>query len=116
MITLILSALLAALHGVQAPPVAPAPPQQRVGPSTLVPPPFVPTAGAQPAAGGTKPGTMPPPYLEGASQFLVQPGQTWQHILADVKPGDEIIFPAGFHVAQVIEGLQGTREKPIFIR
>ena len=116
MITLILSALLAALHGVQAPPVAPAPPQQRVGPSTVVPPPFVPTAGAQPAAGGTKPGTMPPPYIEGASQFLVQPGQTWQHILADVKPGDEIIFPAGFHVAQVIDGLQGTREKPIFIR
>ncbi len=116
MITLILSAMLAALHGVQAPPVAPAPPQQRVGPSTVVPPPFVPTAGAQPAAGGPKPGTMPPPYIEGASQFLVQPGQTWQHILAEVKPGDEIIFPSGFHVAQVIAGLQGTREKPIFIR
>ena len=116
MIPLILSALLAALHGVQAPPVAPAPPQQRVGPSTVVPPPFVPTAGAQPAAGGTKPGTMPPPYSAGASQFLVQPGQTWQHILAEVKPGDEIIFPSGFHVAQVIDGLQGTREKPIFIR
>ncbi len=96
MIPLILSAMLAALHGVQAPPVAPATPQQRVGPSTLVPPPFVPTAGA--------------------SQFLVQPGQTWQHLLAEVKPGDEIIFPAGFHVAQVIDGLQGTREKPIFIR
>ena len=128
MIILTLAALLTVLPCMQSPPAGttstpavpasatPAPQPQPVGPSTVVPPPFVPTAGAQPVAGGTKPGTMPPPYIAGASQFLVQPGQTWQHLIADVKPGDEIIFPAGFHVSQVIDGLQGTREKPIFIR
>lgn len=125
MITLTLTALLTVMHCMQAPPaetkpkpttpVTPAAPQ-RVGSTTVVPPPFVPTSGAQPVGGNDKLGTMPPPYIEGAHQFLVQPGQTWQHIIEDVKPGDEIIFPAGFHVSQVIEGLQGTREKPIFLR
>ena len=111
--TIAISALL-----LQAPPAAPkaaAPPRQP-GPSTVVPPPFVPSAGAQPTRTGSAPGAMPPPYIAGAHQFLVQPGQTWQHLLADVQPGDEIIFPAGFHVPQVIEGLQGTRDKPIFLR
>ena len=37
MIPLILSAMLAALHGVQAPPVAPAPPQQAIGACVVTP-------------------------------------------------------------------------------
>lgn len=85
-------------------------------PATLVPPPFVPKVGAEPASGGQSSGAMPPPYVAGARQFLVQPGQTWKHLLADLEPGDEVIFPPGFHVPQVIDGLRGTAERPIFLR
>jgi len=82
----------------------------------VIPPPFLPDAGAQPTRRTTKPGGMPTPYIAGARQFLVQPGQTWQHLLEEVQPGDEIIFPAGFHVPQVITDLRGTAERPIFLR
>lgn len=93
-----------------------APPRAPAGPSTVIPPPWVPNVGAQPAPGGPRSGAMPPPYLPDARQYLVQPGQTWQHIVPELKPGDEVIFPAGFHVPQVIEGLKGTRERPIILR
>jgi hypothetical protein len=59
---------------------------------------------------------MPAPYLEGARQFLVQPGQYWQHLVEDIQPGDEVVLPAGFHVPQVISGLRGTAGRPIYIR
>lgn len=96
----------------------PAPPARPsvAAPATLVPPPFVPQVGAEPARGGQSSGAMPPPYVPGARQFLVQPGQTWKHLLAELEPGDEVIFPPGFHVPQVIEGLRGTAERPIFLR
>ena len=89
--------------------------QQPAAPA-VIPPPFLPDAGAQPTRRTAKPGAMPAPYITGARQFLVQPGQTWQHLLEEIQPGDEIIFPAGFHVPQVITGLQGTAERPIFLR
>lgn len=86
------------------------------GGSTLVPPPFVPEVGADPARPGQSTGALPPPYLPGARQFLVQPGQTWKHVLEDIEPGDEIVFPPGFHVPQEVDGLTGTRERPIILR
>ena len=89
--------------------------QQPAAPA-IIPPPFLPDAGAQPTRRTATPGAMPAPYITGARQFLVQPGQTWQHLLEEIQPGDEIIFPAGFHVPQVIAGLQGTAERPIFLR
>lgn len=82
----------------------------------VIAPPFLPDAGARPAARGSKPGAMPTPYIAGARQFLVQPGQTWQHLIEDIQPGDEVIFPAGFHLPQVIVDLHGTAERPIFLR
>lgn len=97
----------------------PAAPAQRApaGPSTVIPPPWVPDAGAQPTPGGAgRTGAMPPPYLPNASQYLVQPGQSWQHIVPELKPGDEVIFPAGFHLPMVLDGLKGTRERPIILR
>ena len=114
MIDALLNALLGALLLVQDP--APAPRPAVAGPATLVPPPFVPQVGAEPARGGSTTGAMPPPYFPGARQFLVQPGQTWRHLIADLEPGDEVIFPPGFHVPQVIDGLRGTPERPIFLR
>jgi hypothetical protein len=94
----------------------PAPRPAVSAPATLVPPPFVPQVGAEPARGGQSTGAMPPPYFPGARQFLVQPGQTWKHLIADLEPGDEVIFPPGFHLPQVIDGLRGTAERPIFLR
>ena len=79
-------------------------------------PPFLPNAGAAPRNRGNNTGTMPKPYLEGARQFLVQPGQIWQHLIEDIRPGDEVIFPAGFHMPQVITDLHGTADRPIFLR
>ena len=105
--------LAAALAQVAAPADAPKAPR---GPTTLIPPPFVPEVGADPARGGQSTGALPPPYLPGARQFLIQPGQTWKHVLEDIRPGDEVVFPPGFHVPQEIDGLAGTRERPIILR
>lgn len=109
-----IAALLGMLVLAQDAPVAPRP--SVAGPATLVPPPFVPQVGAEPARGGQSTGAMPLPYFPGARQFLVQPGQTWKHVIADLEPGDEVVFPPGFHVPQVIDGLRGTAERPIFLR
>jgi hypothetical protein len=80
-----------------------------------VPPPLVPAPGAR--SGSPNPtGRMPQPYSAGARQFLVQPGQVWSHLLEDVAPGDEIVFAPGFHLAQKVTGLRGTKEKPIVLR
>ena len=61
-------------------------------------------------------GSLPRPYMEGARQFLVHPGQFWQHMVEDIRPGDEVVFPSGFQVSQVVSGLRGTRERPIYLR
>jgi hypothetical protein len=102
----------------QVPP-APAEPAPRAAPSDrmAVPPPFVPGAGAAGENRSGRNGTsFPPAYTAGGRQFLVQPGQDWAHIRRELQPGDEVIFPAGFHLPQKIEGLAGTREKPIVLR
>ena len=69
--------------------------------------PFVPPSGS---------GSMPAPYTPGARQFLVQPGQAWQHLVAEFRPGDEVLLPSGFHLPQVIVGLRGSVRNPIYIR
>lgn len=124
---LLLAFLLANAAAAQQAPRAPQPPRPPVagqpdapasGGGTHAPivPPFVPDVGAMPQKPSAADGQMPAPYIAGARQFLVQPTQAWVHIAREAKPGDEIILPKGFHISQVIEGLQGTRDKPIFIR
>ena len=92
----------------------------QAGDRMAVPPPFVPGAGAGGENGVNRSGrngsSFPPPYTPGGRQFLVQPGQDWAHIRRELQPGDEVIFPAGFHLPQKIEGLSGTRDKPIVLR
>ncbi len=75
-----------------------------------------PRTDAPPLRPNARPTPMPPPYFPGARQFLVQPGQNWGHLVAELKPGDELVFPAGFHVPQQVEGLRGTDERPIVLR
>lgn len=94
---------------------AAAPQAPASGPGRIAPP-FVPVVGAAPEGNPGTDGVMPPTYHSDARQFLVQPGQVWQHLVEDIQPGDEVILPAGFHAAQVITGLRGTAEKPVFIR
>ena len=106
---MIAAAILASLLAQAVPPVP------KAG-HTLVPPPFVPEVGADPARPGQSTGALPPAYLPGARQFLIQPGQTWKHVLEDIHPGDEIVFPPGFHVPQEVDGLSGTRDRPIILR
>ncbi len=102
-----MAVLLAALAQAAAP-QAPAPGR--------IAPPFVPIVGAAPDGTPGTDGVMPPPYHAGAQQFLVQPGQVWQHLVEDIRPGDEVILPAGLHVPQVINGLRGTPDRPVFVR
>lgn len=122
---ILLATFLAAAAGAQQAPKVPQPPKPPTQPATPaeaggerapIVPPFVPEVGAMPQKPSGGDGKMPAPYIAGARQFLVQPTQAWVHIAREAKPGDEIILPKGFHISQVIEGLQGTREKPIFIR
>ncbi len=98
---------------------APATPPASNAPAALqrmtVPPPLVPAPGARSGSPNAA-GRMPQPYSAGARQFLVQPGQVWSHLLEDVAPGDEIVFAPGFHLAQKVTGLRGTKEKPIVLR
>ena len=75
-----------------------------------------PRTDAPPLRPNARPTPMPAPYFAGARQFLVQPGQNWGHLVPELKPGDELVFPAGFHVPQQVEGLRGTDERPIVLR
>ena len=112
---MIVTAAVLAL-AMQAPPapapVAAPPALQRMA----VPPPLVPSPGARGGGSPNPTGRMPQPYQAGARQFLVQPGQVWTHLLEDVGPGDEIVFAPGFHLAQKVTALRGTKEKPIILR
>ena len=49
------------------------------------------------------------------AQHLVGPGRDWVSIAARVRPGDQIILMPGRHRPGMLEGLEGTREKPITI-
>ena len=124
---LLLASLLANAAAAQQAPRAPQPPKPPAagqadapaagaGAHAPIVPPFVPDVGAMPQKPTGGDGQMPAPYIAGARQFLVQPTQAWVHIAREAKPGDEIILPKGFHISQVIEGLKGTRDRPIFIR
>jgi hypothetical protein len=112
----------AATSGATAEPVggsASAQQSERSAPDRTVESPFVKDVGAEPEP---PPGTSPSAARRfgakapGAREFLVQPGQVWQHLVEDIRPGDEIVFPAGFHPPQTIVGLRGTRERPIVLR
>jgi len=46
----------------------------------------------------------------------VEPGLAWQLVAQDAKPGDQILLEKGIHINGRIEGLHGTRERPIVIR
>ncbi|MCH7546339.1 MAG: hypothetical protein IID30_08050 [Planctomycetes bacterium] len=52
----------------------------------------------------------------GAGQILIAPGQAWEDIALQAKPGDEIILMPGTHRAVTIKNLRGTKRRPIIIR
>jgi hypothetical protein len=121
----ILLALACALQAAPpsgAPPVPPAGTPSAPGapsaPAAKPPmaPPFVPATGVQPQAVPQALGQAPPPYIKGGRQWVVEPGTSWRLFADQVQPGDEILFTAWFHEPQEFEGLQGTAERPIFIR
>jgi hypothetical protein len=62
------------------------------------------------------PGKLPPPYHPGSTQWVVETGTSWRLFADKVKPGDEILFTAWFHIPQDFDGLEGTAERPIIIR
>ena len=88
--------------------------ETRAGTPPAAPRAFAPVGPAYAAPPGGS--SLPPPYLPGARQFLIQPGQVWQHLVADIRPGDEVVLAAGFHSGQLITGLRGTAERPVIIR
>lgn len=51
-----------------------------------------------------------------AVQRLVAPGQEWQTLAPDIKPGDQIILMPGRHRPAVFESLVGQPGRPITIR
>lgn len=79
-------------------------------------PPFVPNVGVNLQGAGRPQGELPPAYFADATQWVVEPGTSWRLFADKVKPGDEILFTAWFHIPQDFDGLQGTAERPIFIR
>lgn len=112
-----------------APATAPAPPPATAPTSPPVPggpaprknaepfaPPFIPNAGAQPTPPQALQGRSPPAYIAGARQWVVEPGTSWRLFADKILPGDEILFTAWFHIPQDFVGLNGTAERPIFIR
>jgi hypothetical protein len=52
----------------------------------------------------------------GAAQFLVGPGENWQHLAGKVNPGDEIILMPGRHRWANLPRLAGTAQRPVVIR
>ncbi len=53
---------------------------------------------------------------EAPKERTVLSGLAWSQVAAESKPGDTILLEKGFHINGRIEGLHGTREKPITIR
>ena len=53
---------------------------------------------------------------DGSTITTVPPGHAWLTYARAAKPGDQIVLQNGFHVGHRLEGLHGTREKPIVIR
>jgi hypothetical protein len=51
-----------------------------------------------------------------AGQYLVSPGDSWDHLAAKVQPGDEIILMPGDHKPAALPGLTGRPGRPIIIR
>ncbi|MGI9012674.1 MAG: right-handed parallel beta-helix repeat-containing protein [Phycisphaerales bacterium] len=51
-----------------------------------------------------------------ATQHLVSPGDNWQHLAEELRPGDEIILFPGRHLPARFEGLDGNHQQPIIIR
>lgn len=84
-------------------------------PPTGVRPPFIPSVGTV-TLPRARQEEFPKPYIAGARQFLVNPGQSWQHLVEEIEPGDEVILAPGFHLAQTIVGLRGERGRPVFVR
>lgn len=49
-------------------------------------------------------------------QHLVNPGDEWSQLAAQLRPGDEVILLPGVHRPAILEDLSGTAERPIVIR
>lgn len=111
MIAAVAIAIAAALAQAPAPRTPGAP-----GGAGGVRPPFLPNAGTVSIPQALADRSLPKPYLPGARQFLVQPGQAWQYLVEDIAPGDEVVLAPGFHLAQTIVGLRGEPGRPVFIR
>ena len=96
--------------------LAQAPAPRTPGAPSGVRPPFLPNAGTVSMSQALADRSLPKPYLPGARQFLVQAGQTWQHLVEEIEPGDEVVLAPGFHLAQTIVGLRGEPTRPVFVR
>lgn len=99
-----------------SPQSSPATRKPAAAPAEAIEPPFIAAAGARPQAPRASEGDCPPPYVRGARQWIVEPGTSWRLFADRVLPGDEILFTAWFHIPQDFTGLEGTAERPIFIR
>ena len=51
-----------------------------------------------------------------ATQHLISPGQSWERLADELKPGDEIILFPGRHMPAELPNVQGTAKQPIIIR
>lgn len=49
-------------------------------------------------------------------QHLVNPGDEWSHLASQLRPGDEVILMPGVHRPAILDGIQGSPERPIIIR
>jgi hypothetical protein len=114
---MVLAALMAMAPASSAPAQGPAPGTAPPpgAPPAGVRPPFIPSVGTVNLPRGRQE-EFPKPYIAGARQFLVNPGQSWQHLVEEIGPGDEVILAPGFHLAQTIVGLRGERGRPVFVR
>lgn len=68
---------------------------------------------AAPDAPATHPGES---TKDEASVHRVEPGLAWHLVANDARPGDLVLLEKGIHINGRIEGLRGTRERPITIR
>lgn len=50
------------------------------------------------------------------AQHVVEPGRDWSHAAGRAGPGDVIVLAPGVHRPAIIDGLEGTPDRPIVIR
>jgi hypothetical protein len=50
------------------------------------------------------------------AQHVVEPGRDWSRAASQARPGDVIVLAEGVHRPAMIDGLEGTPDRPIVIR